>query len=114
MFDQHDDSIATRLRNQLLAYDRECPKPTEVYQGLGQIIQDVILLISIVRTEFFDEAMVHLQVLVRSTGSEMKEDTANAVRASNAYTKILIQQITSSICESSTIFSHCGARYAGN
>jgi hypothetical protein len=64
MFDQNDDSIATRLRNQLLAHDREYPKPTEAYQGLGQIIQDVILIVSIIRTEFFDEAMVHLQALV--------------------------------------------------
>ncbi|KAF3042390.1 hypothetical protein E8E12_007075 [Didymella heteroderae] len=65
MFDQHDDSIATRLRSQLLAFDREYPKPTEVHQGLGQIIQDVILIISIIRTEFLDEAIVHLQALSR-------------------------------------------------
>lgn len=66
MFDKHDDFVAMKLRNQLLAHDREYPKPTEVYQGLGQIIQDAILVISMVRTEFFDEAMIQLQVLVSS------------------------------------------------
>ncbi|KAF3050215.1 hypothetical protein E8E11_009300 [Didymella keratinophila] len=71
MFDQPDDTIATRLRGQLLAFDREYPQPTEVYQGLGQIIQDVILIISIIRTDFFDEAMVHLQALSRRC---LKED----------------------------------------
>lgn len=69
MFDQPDNSVAIRLRSQMLASDREYPKPTEVHQGLGQIIQDVILIISIFRTEFFDEAMVHLQALVCLTVS---------------------------------------------
>ena len=64
MFDQGDDSIATSLRDRMVAQDRENPKAAEVYQGLGQIVQDVIYLISIIRTEFFDEAMLHLQVLV--------------------------------------------------
>lgn len=64
MFDQDDDSIATSMRDRLTALDRERPWPAEVYQGLGQIIQDVIFLVSLIRTEFLDEAMVHLQELV--------------------------------------------------
>lgn len=88
MFDQPDDSIATRLRSQLLALDREYPKATEVHQGLGQIIQDVILIISIIRTEFFDEAMMHLQALVRLRTPTVRRGMADESRAGNVSKKI--------------------------
>ncbi|KAF1932813.1 uncharacterized protein M421DRAFT_1398 [Didymella exigua CBS 183.55] len=61
MFDQNGDSIATSLRDRLIALDRERPWSAEVYQGLGQIVQDVIFLVSVIRTTFLDEAMIHLQ-----------------------------------------------------
>ncbi|KAJ8117849.1 hypothetical protein OPT61_g1063 [Boeremia exigua] len=63
MFDEGDDSIATNLRDWLMYSEREEPKTAEVYQGLGQVIQDVIYIISNIRTMFFDEAMEHLRVL---------------------------------------------------
>ena len=64
MFDRDDGSIATSMRDRLIALDRQRSWPAEVYQGLGQIIQDVIFLVSLIRTEFLDEAMIHLQELV--------------------------------------------------
>jgi len=64
MFDEGDDYIATKLRDSLVDLDRKGPKQTEKYEGLSQIIQDVIRIISNIRTEFWDEALEHLQVLV--------------------------------------------------
>ncbi|KAJ4993002.1 hypothetical protein SVAN01_01354 [Stagonosporopsis vannaccii] len=63
MFDEGDDYIATKLRDWLVGVDRDDPLIAEVYQGLGQIIQDVIYIISNIRTKFLDEALKHLQVL---------------------------------------------------
>lgn len=114
MFDQDDESIATSMRDRLIALDRERPWPAEVYQGLGQIIQDVIFLVSLIRTEFLDEAILHLQELVCSFIYTTWEGAADAIRASNVLTKNSIQTNTSPIYGISMIYFRCGVRCADN
>ncbi|KAH6616723.1 hypothetical protein C7974DRAFT_50939 [Boeremia exigua] len=70
MFGEGDESAATRLRDHMVARDKDDPDPAEVYQGLGHIIRDVIYNLCNIRTEFFDEAMEHLQVLSNRCLSE--------------------------------------------
>ena len=64
MFEQGDDNIATQFRNLMVAHDRAESHPNERYSGLGQVIQDFVLSISVIRTQFFDEAYDHLRELV--------------------------------------------------
>ncbi|KAF9697138.1 hypothetical protein EKO04_004929 [Ascochyta lentis] len=70
MFDEADDAMALQLRDLMVANDRPDPGQAEVYQGLGQIIENIILLISSKWTEFLDEADLHLQVLSKQCISE--------------------------------------------
>ncbi|KAF1355615.1 hypothetical protein EJ07DRAFT_181948 [Lizonia empirigonia] len=63
IFDSPDDSMALQLKELMTANDRPDPDQIELYQGVGQIIENVIYLINSRWSEFFDDADVHLRVL---------------------------------------------------
>lgn len=113
MFDDDDDPIATKLTDWLVGREREDPKAAEVYQGLGQVIQDVIYIISNIRTQLFDEAMEHLQILV-NTIHQFSDRVVDFDRAISASIKILILRSSLNIHGSSTSFSLSGAKFVGN
>lgn len=64
VFDQADSDMAFKLKNLLLAFERPDPDGRELHLGLGQVVQDVIYLISCNWLEFLNEADAHLQFMV--------------------------------------------------
>lgn len=64
IFEQEDSEMALKLKDLLLAFDRPSPIEEEIYQGVGQILQDVIYLVACNWLEFLNEADVHLNVMV--------------------------------------------------
>ena len=66
MFNQDDATMAFKLKDLIVAFDRLYPVREEVYEGAGQIIRDLIYLITCNWLEFFNEADLHLEVMVNT------------------------------------------------
>lgn len=64
MFNEADDSMAVQLKDLMTSIDRPGPDESELFQGAGQIIENFIYLINSRWSEFFDDADLHLLVLV--------------------------------------------------
>lgn len=108
MFDQDDAEMAVHLKELMVENDRPNTQQAEVYQGLGQIIQDVLYLISSKWTQFFDEADDHLRFLVSLTILFSWLTTTDPRRANSASPKSFLQQGNYSICGSCTNYHHSG------
>ena len=66
MFKQDDAAMALKLKDLIVAFDRPDPVREELYEGAGQIIRDLIYLIASNWLEFFNEADLHLKVMVNT------------------------------------------------
>lgn len=66
MFNPDDAAMALKLKDLIVAFDRPDPVREELYEGAGQIIRDLIYLIASNWLEFFNEADLHLKVMVNT------------------------------------------------
>lgn len=69
MFDEADGSMALQLKDLMTANDRPDPDHCESFKGAGQIVDNIIYLINSGWSKFFDDAELHLQVLVGQSTS---------------------------------------------
>lgn len=102
IFDSSDDSMALQLKELMTASDRPDPDQIELYTGVGQIIENVIYLINSRWSEFFDDADVHLRVLVSQITLSYWSCWAESGRAKSVSAESSPPRSSSNICKNST------------